>query len=102
MDGMIRKHVVVRGQVQGVGFRYSTSAEATRLGLTGFVRNTLDGAVEAEIEGDAASVARMLEWLAAGPPWARVESVDVAEVDVTDADVAAAKPSRERGFQIRS
>lgn len=90
MDGMIRKHVLVRGLVQGVGFRYSTRAQATSLGLSGFVRNTPDGAVEAEIEGDAASVARMLDWLAVGPTWATVEDVDASDVE----------PRRDRGFQV--
>ncbi|PWC03614.1 acylphosphatase [Agromyces badenianii] len=76
---MIRRHVVVRGMVQGVGFRYSARLEAARLGIGGWVRNSADGTVEAEIEGDEASVEAMLAWLASGPPESIVEGMDVAE-----------------------
>jgi acylphosphatase len=87
---MVRKQAVVRGMVQGVGFRYCTQAEARRLGLAGFVRNRTDGAVEAELEGDAASVWAMLAWLQHGPPSARVEAVDVTTIP----------PLGETGFRI--
>ncbi|WP_167140662.1 acylphosphatase [Diaminobutyricimonas sp. TR449] len=79
---MIRKQVTVFGLVQGVGFRYSAQAEATRLGITGFVRNRQDGAVEAQLEGDEESVAHMVSWLRAGPRGARVERVDVTDLEV--------------------
>jgi acylphosphatase len=87
---MLRRRVVVRGTVQGVGFRYSARLEAERLGIAGWIRNRPDGAVDAEIEGDEASVQAMLDWLAAGPRGARVDRLDVAEV----ADVG------ERAFRI--
>lgn len=87
---MVRKQAVVRGVVQGVGFRYYTQAEARRLGLAGFVRNRTDGAVEAELEGDAVSVRAMLAWLQHGPPSARVEAVDVTTIP----------PLGESGFRI--
>lgn len=82
-EGVIRRHVVVHGYVQGVGFRYAARAEARRHGLGGWVRNRPDGTVEAEIEGDEASVAAMLDWLAAGPRGAIVERTDVTERGVT-------------------
>lgn len=78
-----RKRAVVRGLVQGVGFRYNARAEAARLGLSGYARNRPDGSVEVEIEGDAASVARMLDWLADGPRFAEVDSVHVTDVPAT-------------------
>ena len=87
---MVRKQAVVRGVVQGVGFRYYTQAEARRLGLAGFVRNRADGAVEAELEGDAASVWAMLAWLQHGPPSAQVQAVDVTTLP----------PLGETGFRI--
>ena len=89
---MIRRQVVVHGVVQGVGFRYSAQLEADRLGVSGWVRNRRDGAVEAEIEGDEASVDVMLEWFASGPPGAVVRRTDVAELE----------PVGERGFRVRS
>ncbi|HTA18932.1 MAG TPA: acylphosphatase, partial [Polyangia bacterium] len=53
---MKRLRAVVRGRVQGVGFRASAASEARRLQLTGWVRNQLDGTVETEAEGDDAAV----------------------------------------------
>jgi acylphosphatase len=76
---MIRRHVLVHGIVQGVGFRFSARREAERRGIAGWVRNRPDGAVEAEIEGDEASVTAMLDWLATGPAGSVVERTDVAE-----------------------
>jgi acylphosphatase len=67
----------VRGQVQGVGFRYSACREADRLGLTGWVRNTPRREVELWAEGPPESLASFLRWLRRGPPRARVEGVDV-------------------------
>ncbi len=75
----MRRHAVVRGSVQAVGFRYYAQAEARRLGVVGFVRNRRDGAVEAEAEGDAVAVSAMLDWLAHGPPSAVVDSVETSE-----------------------
>jgi acylphosphatase len=72
--------VVVHGMVQGVGFRYSARAEAERLGITGWIRNRADGAVEAEIGGDAEPVQRMLDWLGHGPRGAAVASMEVSEL----------------------
>ena len=87
---MIRRRVVVHGAVQGVGFRYSARIVADRLGVAGWVRNRRDGAVEAEVEGDEASVQAMLDWLEEGPPGAFVRSTEVAEAD----------PTGERSFRV--
>jgi acylphosphatase len=56
------RRLVIRGVVQGVGFRYAMAAQARLLGLTGWVRNRRDGTVEAMIAGDAEPVAAMLAW----------------------------------------
>jgi acylphosphatase len=72
---MPRLHVVVRGHVQGVGFRYFVLNRARALGLSGQVRNRPDGAVEAEAEGDRKSLDEWLQRLREGPTGARVESV---------------------------
>lgn len=66
----------VHGNVQGVGFRYSTQHEAQRLGLTGYARNLDDGSVEVVACGDAGQVEALVAWLkAGGPRSARVEKV---------------------------
>jgi acylphosphatase len=88
----MRAHIVVSGRVQGVGFRYAAVREARRLGLTGWVRNTEDGKVEAVAEGDSESVRVFLEWCHQGPLGARVTTVQHWE-----------EPARDpwEGFQIR-
>ncbi len=68
---------VVRGRVQGVGFRYSAVREARRLRLRGAVANLPDGSVEVEAEGDRAGMEALLAWLRRGPPGAHVREVDV-------------------------
>jgi acylphosphatase len=72
----------VHGGVQGVGFRYSARLEADRIGVAGWVRNRYDGTVEAEVEGDEASVQAMLDWFSRGPRGARVDSVETEHIDV--------------------
>lgn len=99
LDYMIRKRVIVHGRVQGVGFRWSTQAEAERLGVAGYARNLPDGTVQAELEGPEDSVRRMLDWLHHGPRHARVESLDVTDLEVSDRD-AAGRPGGSR-FMIR-
>jgi acylphosphatase len=69
--------VVVRGRVQGVWFRESCRAQASALGLGGWVRNRSDGSVEAVFEGPEAAVERAVEWCRTGPDRARVDAVDV-------------------------
>jgi acylphosphatase len=66
----------VSGQVQGVGFRYSAQAQARRLGLSGWVANRPDGAVEGLACGPADGLEAFRGWLRRGPPAARVERVD--------------------------
>ncbi len=70
-----RAHVHVTGRVQGVFFRDSTRQNAERLGLSGWVRNSPDGAVEAIFEGPSEKVREMVRWCGQGPPDASVENV---------------------------
>jgi acylphosphatase len=67
---------VVRGTVQGVGFRRSTQGAAYRLRLAGWVRNTPEGHVEGVVEGEPAALEEFAAWLAHGPRRARVEAVE--------------------------
>jgi len=80
---MVRVHVVVHGRVQAVGFRFGARVEAQRLGVSGWVRNRSDGAVEAEIEGEPAAVDRMLAWLDEGPPGAEVTALTTTDLSPT-------------------
>lgn len=84
---MIRRTARVTGRVQGVGFRMSAAAEAERLGVHGSVRNLVDGAVEADVEGEPEAVDAMLAWLRHGPASARVEDVTVREAEPRGAQV---------------
>ncbi len=79
-EGIVRRHVIVSGRVQGVFFRDSTQREARRLGVAGWVRNLDDGTVEAVFEGESSAVESMLGFCRRGPERARVEEV------VVDAD----------------
>lgn len=66
---LVRKHIVVNGLVQGVGFRYFTVTQARRLGVRGWVRNCRDGSVEQ---------------LAIGPRWSEVSHVAVHDMPIID------------------
>ncbi len=66
---------LVRGYVQGVGFRYSALYEARGLGLCGYVKNEPDGSVAVYAEGEREALASFREWLEQGPCGARVDSV---------------------------
>ena len=80
-----RVRFVARGRVQGVGFRYMAQEEASRLGLTGWVRNLPTGEVEGEVEGEAARVDAFCAWCKRGPSGSKVESVAMDEVAVENA-----------------
>jgi acylphosphatase len=87
----VRTHVFVSGRVQGVFFRDHVQRLAQDLGVSGWVRNVVDGRVEAEFEGPADAVDRLVSWCRTGPPRARVAGVAVTSQAV----------SGERGFQVR-
>ena len=79
---MRRIRFVVEGRVQGVGFRQATWLTATRLGLAGWVTNDRwdRRRVLGEAEGEEADVKAFQEWLAGGPPLARVQRVLVEDL----------------------
>ena len=72
---MIARRLVIRGRVQGVGYRYAMIDAATARGVAGWVCNRRDGTVEALVQGDAAEVEAVVAWCRRGPPAARVEEV---------------------------
>jgi acylphosphatase len=87
----VRRRVVVYGRVQGVFFRDSCERMARSAGVTGWVRNRNDGAVEAVFEGAADGVDRMVAWMRQGPRRADVERVEMVDED----------PVGESSFRVR-
>lgn len=81
---LVRKHIVVNGLVQGVGFRYFTVTQARRLGVRGWVRNCRDGSVELEAQGSSDAVQALVEQLAIGPRWSEVSHVGVHDMPIID------------------
>ena len=87
-----RVFLFIRGRVQGVYYRGSMQREARHAGVTGWVRNTPAGDVEAEVEGAPGAVEAVVGWCWRGPTFARVDSVDVIEQEPR---------GEEEGFSIR-
>ena len=88
----MRAHVLARGRVQGVGFRWFVSDLAADAGLRGWVRNLADGGVECVAEGPRRGVEQLISRLRDGPPWAVVDSLEVSWEE----------PSGDlEGFQVR-
>jgi acylphosphatase len=81
---MKRMHVIVRGVVQGVGFRFFTRDLARRCGLGGFVRNMPDGTVEVEVQGEEGTLAAFLKDLEVGPRSSHVKGIELREMPVED------------------
>jgi acylphosphatase len=71
--------VVIRGRVQGIGFRGWAEVTALELGVEGWVRNCRDGSVEALFAGSEEVVLTMIELCRQGPPGARVDAIDQRE-----------------------
>ena len=88
---VVAQRYLIRGRVQGVGFRFFAEDVAHREGVNGFVRNLGDGRVEALVEGDREAVDRFEMAIRQGPRGARVDEVEVV----------AAPPSGRMGFLIR-
>ena len=81
---LVRKHIVVNGLVQGVGFRYFTVTQARRLGVQGWVRNCRDGSVELEAQGSSDAVQALVEQLDIGPRWSEASHVAVHDMPIID------------------
>jgi acylphosphatase len=82
---------IVRGRVQGVGYRYFALREAQALGIAGFVRNLPDGSVEVVAEGSGEALRALADRLVQGPAFATVESLERSDVP----------PPKGTGFTIR-
>jgi acylphosphatase len=88
---MIRRRIVVKGDVQGVFFRDSTRERAQSRGVAGWVANRADGSVEAVFEGDEDAVESMVRFAQEGP----------RRADVEDVEVTGEEPEGLDGFKVR-
>ena len=88
----MRVRVHITGRVQGVGFRFHTTRQASQRSLTGWVRNCSDGGVEAEFQGAEDQIADMVTWCHGGPVTASVRNVEV---------VACEELAGEQAFHVR-
>ena len=86
----IRKHIIFRGDVQGVGFRYRAYYAARACGVSGWVRNLPDGSVEAELEGEERAIDEMIITIEKG-----------SYVRITDMSVRSMEPKGSYGFEVR-
>ncbi|GAA4774251.1 acylphosphatase [Microbacterium gilvum] len=89
---MKRVHVVARGVVQGVGFRWSTARQAERRDVAGWVRNVGSDRVEAELEGSDTAVDAVVAWMHSGPVGSRVDGLEVDDAD----------PQGDSTFEVRA
>jgi acylphosphatase len=88
---LIAARFLVRGRVQGVGYRYFVQKAATDLGVSGYARNLEDGSVEVYATGTEAQLSELAGMLRTGPPHSDVRSVERQEASV----------ERHSGFRIR-
>ena len=81
MSTRVARNVVISGRVQGVFFRHGMRRQATRHGISGWVRNRPDGTVQAHLEGAPDAVAAVVLWCRTGPRGAEVEDLQVTAVE---------------------
>lgn len=88
---IIRRRILFYGRVQGVGFRYRARYVAESLRLTGWVRNEEDGTVTMEVQGDEASIDRMLQMLQ------QDRYIDIVDMDIKNLVIQ----ENERNFEVK-
>lgn len=81
---MKRLRLVVKGRVQGVGFRYFTYVQASHYGLKGYVQNRIDGSVEIEVEGPENSLLSFVTELRKGPRYGHIDEIERAELPLAN------------------
>lgn len=74
-------HILVKGLVQGVGFRWFVEREANQLGLNGYVKNLFNGDVEVEVEGDRGLIEELIKKLRVGNRLSHVADVQISWLD---------------------
>ena len=83
MPSAVARKFFIRGEVQGVGYRFFAQRAAARHQIVGYVRNCPDGSVEALVEGPATSVEAFKHDLATGPQWAVVDQLEEINLEPT-------------------
>jgi len=78
-DRIIRRHLIVSGHVQGVGFRWRAAKAAQSVGVTGWVRNDLSGTVSMEVQGTREQIDAVLAMLAR-QPWIRMDDINARDI----------------------
>ncbi|MBP8976829.1 MAG: acylphosphatase [Bacteroidetes bacterium] len=73
----VRAHILVKGMVQGVGFRYFVASHANQLRLVGYARNLFNGDVEIVVEGERGAIEELIKIVKVGPRMAHIEDVQV-------------------------
>ena len=76
---MVRRHLLISGIVQGVGYRWSCQRAAKGIGVSGWVRNLPDGRVEVVAQGTKEQVEQLIQWCYRGPEEARVSDIAVTD-----------------------
>ena len=76
---MAAKHLLIKGIVQGVFYRATAKEVAEKLGVSGWVKNTNEGHVEAMVTGADEALAKFIEWCRKGPPGAMVTALEIKE-----------------------
>ncbi|MGA9288856.1 MAG: acylphosphatase [Anaerobacillus sp.] len=89
---MKRYHMIVKGKVQGVGFRAFTQQKAAQYELSGYVMNHMDGSVEIEAQGEDSHLNRFISAVQTGSPYSSVDRVETSEKETHE---------NERSFSIR-
>ena len=81
---IVRKHVRFTGKVQGVNFRYTSMTQATKLGLTGWVRNDDDGSVEMEVQGPEELIDELYDIMENISRRIVIDSIDETSIEVEE------------------
>lgn len=87
-EPIVTMHLVISGRVQGIGYRETMRAKAQALGVMGWVRNRIDGTVEATIQGDEEAVESLVRWGHRGPPGAHVKAITATLLDSEERFIA--------------
>lgn len=86
LENGVRKACRAQGRVQGVGFRFFVQSTSKSMGVTGWVKNMSDGSVTMELQGEAATIERLINKIKKGNDWIRVTAFDVQDLPVTEGE----------------